>query len=162
MVLGFAIAIAGCLWLLHKHYRSTTSLFVVLSLGFFLVVGIVPALLGVSVIEHRCWYAAQAFGAIPVAVAIMAIHRTGKGVIVAVVVTALSFLMVIGLPCNMDNYTFSENQLARYAITQGELDAAEWAIGEYDGDIGVDTYYTFAGNLLLEVVIGLRASIKRY
>jgi len=150
MVIGFVIAIAGCLWLLHKHYRSTASMFIVLSLGFFLVVGIVPALLGVSVIEHRWWYAAQAFGAIPTAVAIIALHRAWKGVVVAVVATALSFLMMIGLPCNMDNYTFSKNQLARYALTQGELDAAEWAIGEYDGDIGVDTYYTFAANMLPE------------
>ena len=150
MVIGFVIAIAGCLWLLHKHYRSTVSLFIVLSLGFFLVVGIVPALLGVSVIEHRWWYAAQAFGAIPAAVAIVALHRAWKGVVVAVVATALSFLMMIGLPCNMDNYTFSGNQLARYALTQEELSAAEWAIGEYDGDIGVDTYYTFAANVLPE------------
>jgi len=150
MVLGFVIAIAGCLWLLHKHYRNTTSLLVVLAFSLFLAIGIVPALFGMSVIEHRWWYAAQAFGAIPVAAAIIALHKVGKGIVVAVVVTALSFLMMVGLPCNMDNYTFSKNQLARYALTQGELDAAEWAIGEYDGDIGVDTYYTFAANVLPE------------
>jgi len=147
MVLGFVVAIAGCLWLLHKHYRSTTSLFVALSLSFFLVIGIVPALLGMSVIEHRWWYAAQAFGAIPAAVAIIALHRTWKGVAVAVVVAALSFLMMVGLPCNMDNYTFSQNQLARYALTQGELDAAEWALNKYSGNISVDNYYAFANRL---------------
>jgi len=150
MVLGFAIAIAGCLWLLHKHYRSTTSLFIVLSLGFFLTVGIVPALFGMSVIEHRWWYAAQAFGAIPAAVAVIALYKVGRGVIAAIVVATLSFLMMVGLPCNMDNYTFSQNQLVRYALTQGELNAAEWATCEYDGDIGVDTYYTFAANVLPE------------
>jgi len=150
MVLGFAIAIAGCLWLLHKHYRNTPSLLVVLAFSLFLVLGIVPALFGVSVIEHRWWYAAQAFGAIPAAVAIIAIHKMGKGIVATIAVVGLSFLMMVGLPCNMDNYTFSKNQLARYALTQGELDAAEWAIGEYDGDIGVDTYYTFAANVLPE------------
>jgi len=148
MVLGFVVAIAGCLGLLHKYYRNTPSLFIVLSLSFFLIVGIVPALFGVSVIEHRWWYAAQAFGAIPAAVAIIAIHKVGKGVVVAIAVAALSFLMMVGLPCNMDNYTFSQNQLARYALTQGELEAAEWALGEYEGDIGVDNYYTFATNML--------------
>jgi len=150
MVLGFTIAIAGCLWLLSKHYRSAPSLLIMLSFSFFLIVGIVPALLGVSVIEHRWWYAAQTFGAIPAAVAIIALHRAGKGVIVVVVVTTLSFLMMMGLPCNMDNRTFSKDQLVRYAMTQGELDAAEWALTEYDTSIGVDAYYTFAANLLPE------------
>ena len=148
MVLGFATAIAGCLWLLHKHYRSTPSLLIALAFSLFLTIGIVPALLGVSVIEHRWWYAAQAFGAIPVATVMMTLHKVGKGVVVATGVAALSFLMIIGLPCNMDNYTFSRNQLARYALTQGELDAAEWALDEYDDNIGVDNYYTFATNLL--------------
>jgi len=162
MVLGFTIAIAGCLWLLSKHYRSAPSLFIVLSLGFFLAVGIIPALLGMSVIEHRWWYAAQAFGAIPAAVALMALHRAWRGVIVVVGVIVLSFLMMIGLPCNMDNHTFSRNQLARYALTQGELDAAEWALDEYDDSIGVDTYYTYAADLLPEYddrLVGINKAI---
>lgn len=150
MVLGFVIAIAGCLWLLHKHYHNTPSLLTVLSFSFFLTVGIVPALFGMSVLEHRWWYAAQAFGAIPIAIVGISLHRIGKGAIIIVGVVALSFLMMIGLPCNMDNYTFSQNQLARYALTQGELDAAKWALTEYDSNIGVDNYYTFAANLLLE------------
>lgn len=147
MMLGFAIAIAGCLWLLSKLHRSASSWFVVLSFSFFLIAGIVPALFGMSVLEHRWWYAAQAFGAIPVAVAAISLHKVGKGIVVAVMVTVLSFLMMIGLPCNMDNHTFSENQLARYAITQGELNAAEWALDEYSGNISVDNYYTFVNNL---------------
>jgi len=150
MVLGFAIAIAGCLWLLHKHQRSTPSLFIAIAFCLFLVIGIVPALLGVSVMEHRWWYAAQAFGAIPAAAAMISLHKAGKGAIVAIGVIILSFLMMMGLPCNMDNYTLSKNQLARYALTQGELDAAEWALDEYNDNIGVDNYYTFAANLLPE------------
>jgi hypothetical protein len=148
MVLGFVLAIAGCLWLLSKHYRKAPSALVVLSFGFFLAVGIIPALFGMSVIEHRWWYAAQAFGAIPAAIALMTLHRPGRGVIVPVGVIMLSFLMMIGLPCNMDNDTFSKNQLARYALTQGELDAAKWTLDKYEGNIGVDNYYTFANNLL--------------
>jgi len=150
MVLGFVIAIAGCLWLLSKSHRSTSSWFVVLSFSFFLAAGIVPALFGMSVIEHRWWYAAQAFGAIPAAVAMISLHKVGKWIVVAAGVAVLSFLMMIGLPCNMDNYTFSRNQLARYAMTQGELGAAEWALDKYSGNISVDNYYTFAANLLPE------------
>lgn len=148
MVLGFVIAIAGCLWLLSKPHRSTSSWFVVVSFCFFLATGIVPALFGMSVIEHRWWYTAQAFGVIPVAVAVISLHKVGKGVVVAAGVAVLSFLMMIGLPCNMDNYTFSKNQLVRYALTQGELDAAEWALAECDSSIGVDAYYTFVANML--------------
>jgi len=150
MMLGFAVAIAGCLWLLSKRYRNTPSLLVVLSFCLFLAMGVIPALFGKPVIEHRWWYAAQAFAAIPVAVVGVALHKIGKGAVTAIVVAILCFLMMIGLPCNMDNYTFSENQLARYALTQGELDAVDWAVAETDGEIGVDNYYMHAANLLPE------------
>jgi hypothetical protein len=64
----------------------------------------------------------------------------------AISVFLLAFLMIMGLPANMDNHTFSHNQLVRYAFTTSELQAMQTVSASYDGIIGVDGYYTTAGS----------------
>jgi len=41
----------------------------------------------------------------------------------------------------MDNRTFSPNQVVRYALTSGEIEAVGEVMEQYEGDVGVDGYY---------------------
>jgi len=110
--------------------------------------GLVPSLFGFSLIEHRWWYIAQIFGALPLAALLASVHPVSGRVAVIVLCGALSFLMITGMPANMDNTTFSKNHLVRYAITHDEEQALRYTMTNYDGTVGMDAYYTLASHLM--------------
>jgi hypothetical protein len=67
-----------------------------------------------------------------------------KAGLVAISVFLLTFLMIMGLPSNMDNRTFSQNQLVRYAFTSSELQALDTVSANCGGVIAVDNRYVTA------------------
>lgn len=148
MVAVFAITIIGSLWMLARRNVSRWTLFVVLSIAFFLSIGVFPALFGVSFLEYRWWYAAQVLAAIPIAILGVSLSSRRLRIGFAAVVAVLCFLMTIGLPANMDNNTFSKNQLVRYAMTQGEIDAVRDVMSQQSGTVGMDAYYTLSSHLM--------------
>lgn len=150
MIIGFAIAICGSLWLLSRNNRTYLAILIISVFAFFLAGGVIPSLFGMSFIEHRWWYAGQIFGAILIASLIVAIRPLIGRIFGVVLIIVLSFLMIIGLPSNMDNDTFSKNQLVRYALTDGEINAMKYITVNYEGFVGVDAYYTCIVNLMPE------------
>jgi hypothetical protein len=107
----------------------------ILSIGYF------PMLFGMSVIEHRWWYFAQILLALPLAFVVMGAAKI-KLWVAGLLVAIMAFLSIVGLPVNMDNHTFSQNQLVRYALTQPEIDALHDIDRLYPkGNIATDAFY---------------------
>lgn len=149
MFLFFAIAIIGCLLLLSKRYINEYSIAWVGSSIGILAISFFPMLYGRSVIEHRWWFFAEALMSIPLAVVLIGIPKWRLGC-VGCVVGILVLLMSVGLPANMDNRTFSPNQLVRYAFTSSEIEAVGEVMGNYGGKVGMDNYYTYTGYIFPE------------
>lgn len=150
MVLGFLLAAWGGLYLLAKRNRNHLPLFLVAAFIFVLAGGTIPSLFGASLIEHRWWYVGQAFGALLIAPLIVALRPATLRIGAAVLVAALSFLMITGLPANTDNTAFLSSQTVRYALTEEEIGAVLFIADNYEGTIGVDAYYTLVGHVLPE------------
>lgn len=150
MIIGFCLAVLGCILLLSRLLISRNSLFIVLSFGFFLSVGFFPMFLGMSFVEHRWWYAAQIFASLPMAVFCLAIRPFAGRVLVVIGIVILCFLMIMGLPANMDNVTFSKNQLVCYALKDSEIEAVEYIMDNYEGMVGMDAYYTLSSHIFPE------------
>lgn len=153
MFLFFAISFIGCFYMLSRRAGNPYAFFLAIAGVLILSIGYFPMLMGRSVIEHRWWYMAQILLSIPLAVAFYLLSGLSKkkylkAGLMAILVFVLAFLMIMGLPSNMDNRTFSPNQLVRYAFTTSELQALHTVSTTCDGTIGVDNYYTAAGYTL--------------
>jgi hypothetical protein len=152
MFLFFALALIGFFYMFSRRFSNPYAFFIAIAGVLILAIGYFPMLVGRSVIEHRWWYLAQILLSIPLAVAFCLLSRLVKrgyfkAVIMATSVFLVTFLMIMGLPSNMDNHTFSQNQLVRYAFTTSELQALHTVSTTCDGTIGVDNYYTAARNI---------------
>ena len=105
-----------------------------------LAMGIIPMMAGMSVLENRWWYFAEALLAIPAALCIFYIAKV-KDWLAYFVVGVLSLLLALGLPANSDNGILAEDLIVRYALTSEEIEAAEYALDNYYWRIGMDTFY---------------------
>ena len=110
-----------------------------------LTIGFLPPLLGKSLLEHRWWYLAEAFMAVPLAVVLIRLcnlsRRNYGVVIVAAIVGIVVFMSTIGLPSNITNRDLSKNQIMRYALTANEMEGLKVA-GTYKPKIlGTDPFY---------------------
>jgi len=146
MFLFFAVSFIGCFYMLSRRFGNPYAFFIAIAGVLILSIGYFPMLAGRSVIEHRWWYMAQILLSIPLAVAFFLLSGLFRKTYLKVILIATSaflvtFLMIMGLPSNMDNRTFSQNQLVRYAFTTSELYALVTISANYDGIIGVDDYY---------------------
>ncbi len=113
-----------------------------------LSIGIIPTMVGMAVLENRWWYFAEALLAIPAALCIFYIAKI-KEWLAYIAVSFLSLLLVLGLPANADNGALAEDLIVRYALTHEEIEAAEYALDNYGGTIGMDAYYVVTiGNML--------------
>ncbi len=156
MFLFFAISFIGCFYMLSRRVGNPYAFFLAIAGVLILSIGYFPMLMGLSVIEHRWWYMAQILLSIPLAVAFYLLSglskkRYLKAGLMAISVFVLAFLMIMGLPSNMDNRTFSQNQLARYALTTSELQAMDTVSANYEGIIGTDGYYKYASSYTPEL-----------
>jgi len=142
MFLYFGAAIIGCFVMLRRREPLRVT-WVLLSIAA-LAIGFLPQLIGVSLIEHRWWYLAQVLLAIPLgAVLVRTTMRTKKwyGVaVVSVLVGVIAFLSTVGLPNNMTNRLFSPNLIARYALTEKEMEGKEIAESYDPKVLGADPY----------------------
>ncbi len=150
MFLFFAVSFIGCFYMLSRRFGNPYAFFIAIAGVLILGIGYFPMLTGRSVIEHRWWYMAQILLSIPLAVAFSLLsglfRKTYlKAVLIVISVFLVTFLMIMGLPSNMDNHTFSQNQLVRYAFTTSELQTLNTISANYDGIIGVDSYYNRDG-----------------
>ncbi len=147
MFFYLALSLAG-VWTFVSRKSSAGGVLVVLFGLITLGAGFIPMLLGMSFLEHRWWLVAEVVLSVPLAWVFL---RVGSGrmistVVAGVAVGLLCFLNLMGLPANMDNKDFSQNQLARYSFTEGELEALRYISAEYSGTIGLDEFYVLASN----------------
>lgn len=145
MFVFFALSLVGAFWMLRGRTGDYSWFLAILGL-LVLGLGFIPMILGASLLEHRWWLFAEVLLSIPLAVGLVMIcGKAGRfGVLVMVVVVGLlSFLNLVGLPANMDNDSFSRNQLVRYGFTEAELEALGELSGQYQM-VGVDELYTLA------------------
>lgn len=105
-----------------------------------LAMGIIPMMVGISVLENRWWYFAEALLAIPAALCIFYIAKV-KDWLAYFAVGVLSLLLVLGLPANRDNGALAEDLMVRFALTHEEIEAAEYALDNYGGTVGMDAHY---------------------
>jgi len=150
MFLFFTISFVGCLYMFSRQFGNPYTFFMATAGILILGIGYFPMLRGMSVIEHRWWYMVEMLLSVPLAVAFCLVSGIFKKIrfkaaVMAASVFLLTFLMIMGLPSNMDNRTFSPNQLVRYAFTESELQALQTVSANSAKTIGVDGYYTAAG-----------------
>jgi len=147
MFIYLMLSLSG-VWAFVSRKSSAEGVLVVIFGLIALGAGFIPMVMGMSFLEHRWWLVAEVVLSVPLAWVFI---RLGSGrmistVATGVVVGLLCFLNLIGLPANMDNSDISQNQLARYAFTSGELEALRYISAEYSGTIGLDEFYTLASN----------------
>lgn len=146
MFLYFALSIFGCLYIMRGWRGNMVGIFLVIFGFIILSIGYFPMLFGMSVIEHRWWYFAQILMAVPLGVVLLRVSQAGKVglVLLSLLVVASAFLMSVGLPTNMDNLTFSKNQLVRYALTEPEVRALYDVVPQYGEKVALDSFYAVA------------------
>ena len=162
MVLGFVLAICGILWVLSKKNISYLSIFVVGMFVLFIFCGTVPNLFGITLIEGRWLYAGQIIGAVLSAAFLASTWGLWGRLASVLIIAVLAFLMIMGLPTNMDNDTFSKHQIVRYALTDGELKAMDYIMSHYEGTVGADAYYNYVGKVLPQYSGRLRNIDQNY
>ena len=149
MFLFFSCSLLGVLLAIRKWHPTVWLL---IGFGFAaLVIGYAPVVLGLSALQHRWWYLAQSLLALPLAFVVCKAATSKVGAVaVSLGVSCLVFLMLVGRPVNMDNQSFSKNQLVRYALTQEEVSVLVRMHDKYpDAVIGLDGYYLTAARQLL-------------
>ncbi len=142
MFLYFSLALLGCLIMFGMSATPMRRAFVLLSVVV-LSIGFFPSMVGLSVIDHRWWYYAEALMAIPLGIALVSLASTKHWQMISVtaLVVVLVFLSTIGLMSNMTNRTLSPNLTVRYALTENEMKGLV-AIQEYDFQtLGTDQIY---------------------
>jgi len=145
MFLFFTFAFIGIFYMISR--RGSSSSFAMAWVGMApLAIGFFSLISGHSVIEHRWWYFAQIFLSIPLAVAIY-IVGTWKSKLplhlysfIFGLVVALSILMIMSPPANIDNLMFSPNSHMRFSPTEAELTSVTTLINKWDGLIKTDEY----------------------
>ncbi len=151
MILFFGVTLVGVLLAVRKWHRMTWWVYGIGIIA--LAAGTVPMLFGVSVFQQRWWYLSQAFLALPIASVTCPWLWSRRRVAVAGVIALLTltvFLSAVGRPDNMDNQTFSQNQLVRYALTGPEVATLIRVHKEYpDAVLGLDGYYLTAARQTL-------------
>jgi len=157
MLLFFAVSFIGGFYMLSKRFSNPYAFFIAIAGILILAIGFFPMLTGRSVIEHRWWYMAEILVSIPLAVAFFLLSglfkkRHLKASLVIVLVFILAFLSIIGLQSNQTQRTFSQNQITRFAITTAESQALQTAGINYDGKLGIDSYYTIRIRLTPEML----------
>lgn len=159
MFLYFAVSIAGCLYAVKRWRRRIGGVYIAVFGFLILAIGYFPMLFGMSVIEHRWWYFAQMLLSVPLALVVLWLAYSARRLwvrasVVGFAVALLAFLMSVGLPVNMDNYTFSKNQLARYALTELEVQAVYDIDKMYpDCKMATDSFYTMSISHLLDCML---------
>ncbi len=153
MLLFFGAALVGVL-ILAKSKSWGSYVWWMTGLGTLtLAVGCVPMLFGVSVLQQRWWYLSQACLALPLAAVVgLGLYTKRRTVIAGVLALTvlMTFLAAVGRPDNMDNQTFSKNQLVRYALTGPEVATLIRIHEEHPGAIlGLDGYYLTAARQTL-------------
>jgi len=146
MFLFFAFSFIGIFYMVSR--RGSGSSFAMAWMGVApLAIGFFSLISGHSVIENRWWYFAQILLSIPLAVAIYTVG-TWKSKIplhlcscIIGFVVALSFLMIMSPPANVDNPLFSPNSLMRYSLTEAELETITTLTDKWDGPIETDAYF---------------------
>lgn len=147
MFLFFAIALVGCLYMVHRRYGNSHRFVMALAGAVILFVSSSAFVAGLGIIIERWWYFSQILLALPLAVAFYLLcgvvrKKGGKILLLAALAFSLSFLMIMSPTANMDNPTFSSNTQVRYALTESELQAAISASHIWNKTIGVDGYYS--------------------
>ena len=138
MFLFFGIAIMGLLLMAKRGAANR----VVGLLGIVvLLVGIVPPLLGISLIEHRWWYFAEVLMAVPIGVAAISLFRLKKGMLAVPCLGLVVFLSLVGLPSNTTNRDLSPHLIVRYSLTSAELEAFDIAESYHPKQLGSDPLF---------------------
>jgi hypothetical protein len=141
MFLYFGLALIGIFIMLK--YSSLHISWVVFSIGA-LIIGLIPPLLGITLLEHRWWYLAEAFMSLPLALALIRLAIIKKWVsisLVACLFSVIVFLSTIGLPSNLSNRSVSENLIVRYAFTENEMEGLQVAKSYNPKIIGSDPIF---------------------
>jgi hypothetical protein len=146
MFLFFALSFIGIFYMISR--RGSSSTFAMAWVGMTpLVVGFFSLISGHTVIEHRWWYFAQILLSIPLAVAIyLAVTWKVKkplhvcGFVFGLTV-ALSIVMIMSTPANIDNHVLSPITGSTFAYTQSEVVASDFFAVSVTNELSSDFYY---------------------
>jgi hypothetical protein len=146
MFLFFAFSFIGIFYMISR--RGSSSSFAMAWVGLApLAIGFFSLISGHSVIEYRWWYFAQILLSIPLAVAIYTVGTWKSKTplhlysFVFGFSVALSILMILSPPANVDNLSFSPNSHVRCSLTESELKSIVTLTDKWDGPIKSDAYF---------------------
>lgn len=141
MFLYIGLAIIGTLSMLKGKLKPINITWVALCYAV-LLIGLLPPLVGKSLIEHRWWCLAQTFMAIPLAVILIKLAwNKWTSVIIGTLVGIIAFMSAIGLPSNISNRALSPNLIVRYGFTEKELEGFIVAENYGTKRLGSDSLY---------------------
>jgi len=147
LFLFFALAFVGIFYLVSTRRDDRFALAAVgvtpLLIGFF------SLLVGYAVLYERWWFFSQVLLAIPAGIGVMVIctrlfGRTFplRAAAILLLISTLTFLMIISPAANIDNHLFSGNTTMTYSLQDSEL-ASMHTVSMYEpGIIKTDVYFS--------------------
>jgi hypothetical protein len=151
LFLFFALAFLGIFYLVSTKRDDRIVLAAVgvtpLLIGFFSLI------VGYAVLYERWWYFSQVLLAIPAGIGVIVICTRAfgrtlplKAVATLVLISGLTFLMIMSPAANIDNHLFSGNTTMTYSLKDSEL-ASMHTVSLYDpGIIKTDVYFSDTQN----------------
>lgn len=136
-LLFFGLAIPGLLSMVRRSWKHRAWLVVGVGAT---VIGTIPALVGIVVLDDRWRYLAQVLLAVPLALTLIALWSASKPA-ATVCVAVVVFFSAIGLPANITNGILFPNLVVRYALTRGEMEGVTVAEQRAPPSLGSDSVY---------------------
>ena len=149
-LLFFAFSIFGIFFMISQKKRNF-KLFAIAIIGVItLLLPFVSLITEHRVYEQRFWYLAQVLLSVPVGTAFLlnssiSNRRYTQAIVSAIVAFSMSFLMIISTTANMDNDQLSPDSNVRFALTDSEMHAIDFA-RQSDLIIATDFQYSLSMN----------------
>jgi len=144
-LLFFGFAAIGALAMLSRSTRHRSGFAFVFAGLMILAVAFFGIITHRIFLEERWNHLSQVLLAVPVGVGLLWIaglpgRKAIGGALIALMIFALAFLMIVAPPANVDNRTLSPNTVFRGGFAESEFQAFGAAATIYDGALGIDPY----------------------
>lgn len=162
LFISSALSIIGYLYMLSKKSNFLAFSFACSGIAIF-IIPFMSLFLGLSLIESRWFALAQTLSAIPLAISFFALFSRTKQnrmrySIIAISVFLFTFIMITSPIANIDNPMYSTSTSIRYAYTEGEINAASYAVSLNNSNISSDYLFSTNANSVLREYFNMNSS----
>jgi hypothetical protein len=146
LYLFFAFAFIGSFAMLSRGTRNKYGFALVIAGLTILAINFFGIVTNRGFLSNRWSYFLQILLAVPVGIALLwlgslPVRKIISACLIGIIALALSFLMVMSPPANLDNRTFSPDTVVRYGFSESELAAVNTVSSVWNDGIAGDRNY---------------------